>query len=337
MRPCFHPRLINGPYDDPGLFVPFLFQKRAVIFDLGDIGSLPAKDILKISHAFVTHTHMDHFIGFDRLLRLFLGRAKQLNVYGPKGFLKNAEGKLAGYAWNLVENYNYHLSLNLTEIRSENLITKEYHCRNQFLSSEKALELPFDAILHEEAAFSVSGVLLDHSIPCLGYSLHERFHVNIVKEGLVTLGLETGPWLSRFKQALYSQTDPNSKFEVQTADRPQPKTFCLGELTEQIARITSGQKITYIADVLYSEANNRRIVEFAKNSDHLFLEAAFLERDHEIAKKRYHLTARQAGELAARAGVKRFTIFHFSPRYTRQKDLLYQEAAEAYNRLISSQ
>jgi len=270
-------------------------------------------------------------------LRLFLGRAKQLNVYGPKGFLKNAEGKLAGYAWNLVENYNYHLSLNLTEIRSENLITKEYHCRNQFLSSEKALELPFDAILHEEAAFSVSGVLLDHSIPCLGYSLHERFHVNIVKEGLVTLGLETGPWLSRFKQALYSQTDPNSKFEVQAADRPQPKTFCLGELTEQIARITSGQKITYIADVLYSEANSRRIVEFAKNSDHLFLEAAFLERDHEIAKKRYHLTARQAGELAARAGVKRFTIFHFSPRYTHQEDLLYQEAAEAYNRLISSQ
>ena len=337
MRPSFHPRLINGPFDDPGLFVPFLFQKRAIMFDLGDMSSLPAKDILKISHAFVTHTHMDHFIGFDRLLRLFLGREVQLNVYGPKGFLKNAEGKLAGYTWNLVDNYNYHLSLLLNEIRSDNVITKKYHCQNKFLAPERAWELPFDGVLHEEAAFSVCGVILNHSIPCLAYSLHERFHVNIVKERLENLGLETGPWLSQFKQALYSQTDPNSKFEVPRADRPQPKRFYLGDLAAQIARITSGQKITYITDVVYDDANIRKIVEFAKDSDHLFIEAAFLERDHEIAKERCHLTARQAGELAARAGAKRFSIFHFSPRYTSQKELLYQEAAEAYNRAISSQ
>lgn len=65
MRPSFFPRLINGPFDDPGLFIPFLIEKRAIIFDLGEIYSLPVKDILKISHVFITHTHMDHFVGFD--------------------------------------------------------------------------------------------------------------------------------------------------------------------------------------------------------------------------------------------------------------------------------
>ena len=85
MRPSFHPRLINHPFDDPGLFIPFLFQKRALIFDLGDINDLPAKEILKIGHAFVTHTHMDHFIGFDHLLRLLLGREKTLSLFGPPG------------------------------------------------------------------------------------------------------------------------------------------------------------------------------------------------------------------------------------------------------------
>ena len=41
----------------------------------------------------------------------------------------------------------------------------------------------------------------------------------------------------------------------------------------------------------------------------------------------------QAGELAARTGAKQFKIFHFSPRYTDQESLLYEEAFEAYNKI----
>ena len=105
MRPSFNPRLINGPFDDPGLFIPFYFQNRALIFDLGDISCLAAKDLLKISHAFITHTHMDHFIGFDRLIRVALGRGKRLRFFGPPGLIANIEGKLRGYTWNLVDGY----------------------------------------------------------------------------------------------------------------------------------------------------------------------------------------------------------------------------------------
>ena len=330
MRPRFHPRLINGPFDDPGLYIPFLFENRAVLCDLGDIYALSPKDILKISHVFVTHTHMDHFIGFDRLLRLFLGREKQLSVYGPQGFLKNAEGKLAGYAWNLVENYKYGLTLELTEVHSDLLITKTYHCRDKFFAREKTAERAFNGVLLEEAGFRLYGVILDHSLPCLGFSIHERFHVNIVREGLNALGLETGPWLSRFKQALYRRIDPDSDFEAEIAGQRQKKQFKLGELAEKIALITPGEKITYISDVAYSDANEEKIVEFAQDADHLFIEAAFLDKDRAMAKEKFHLTARQAGELAAKSGAKQFTIFHFSPRHLRQESLLYQEATEAY-------
>ena len=332
MRPRFHPLLINGPFDDPGLFIPFLYENRAILFDLGDINALSARDIFKVSHVFITHTHMDHFIGFDRLLRLFLGREKKLNLYGPQGFLKNCEGKMAGYTWNLVDNYNYGLRLHLTEIRSDQFISKTYHCRDKFIAPKKTTKRAFNGVLHEEEGFKVTAVILNHSIPCLGFSLHEHFHINIVKKGLKMLGLETGPWLTRFKQALYRHTDPDSIFEVKAPGQQEKRHFHLGELAEQIALITPGQKITYIADVVYGESNNEKIIEFARDSDLLFMEAAFLDKDHATARQKYHLTARQAGELAARAGAKQLSVFHFSPRYLGQESLLHEEAIEAYNR-----
>jgi len=331
MRPSFHPRLINGPFDDPGLFIPFQFQHRALIFDLGDINGLAPKDILKISHAFVSHTHMDHFIGFDRLLRLSLGREKTLSLYGPPGFLKNVAGKLAGYAWNLADKYNYPLILQVTEVRDDITLGREYRCQDRFETQQDPVRQPFGGVLYSEPAFKVSAVVLDHRIPCLGLSVKERFHVNIIKEGLKRLGLEPGPWLSEFKQALYRRTDPAAVFEVHYPGRPDKKKFELGYLAGQIARITPGQKITYITDVVYSDSNRDKILEFARDSDHLFIEAAFLDKDRDLANKKYHLTARQAGELAAGAGAKQFSIFHFSPRYTDQESLLYKEANEAYN------
>jgi ribonuclease Z len=337
MRPSFHPRLINGPFDDPGLFIPFLFQNRAIIFDLGDITCLPAKDILKISHAFVSHAHMDHFIGFDRMLRFFLGREKDISLYGPPGFLKNVEGKLAGYTWNLADKYNYPLRLQISEIHPRYRLCRQYRCRDGFQPLRDPIEHPFTGILHEEPALKVSAVMLDHKIPCLGFSLEERFHVNIVKTGLTTLGLSPGPWLAEFKQALYKQTDPDSTFEVRF-DRQKPaKHFILGVLADRIARITPGQKISYITDVTFSRSNQQRIVEFVKDSDHLFIEAVFLDRDREIAEKKQHLTARQAGYLAATAKVKHFTVFHFSPRYMGEEQLLREEARAAFESELKAQ
>ena len=81
--------LVNDPFGDPGMLVQFLFQKRSLLFDLGDISPLSNAELLKVSHVFVSHTHIDHFIGFDRLLRTFFGREKTLTFYGPKNFIKN--------------------------------------------------------------------------------------------------------------------------------------------------------------------------------------------------------------------------------------------------------
>ena len=126
MRPSFQPRLVNPPSSDPGLFIPFLFEKRALMFDLGDLRSLSPRDLLKTSHIFVTHTHMDHFIGFDEVLRIFLGRDKDLYLFGPADFFQRVEGRLAGYTWNLVAEYTNDFRLVVTEVHEEYLLTREY-------------------------------------------------------------------------------------------------------------------------------------------------------------------------------------------------------------------
>jgi ribonuclease Z len=319
---------VNGPFDDPGLFIPFLHQNRAVIFDLGDIFSLSARDILKISHIFITHTHMDHFIGFDRLLRLVLGRDQDIYLYGPENFIKNIEGKLAGYSWNLVKNYSNLLTLHVTEVHVDHLKTKNYVCQNSFMPASGAVELPFNGLLIKEPSFSVFARILDHNMPCLGFTLQERFHVNIMKDAVAELKLEIGPWLNVFKQALFNHQNLDSEFEVNCGKQHQK--FILGDLKEQIALITPGQKISYIADAVYSESNIKKIVELVKDSDHLFIEASFLEKDKDIAERKCHLTARQAGIIAGIAKVKQLTPFHFSPRYQGLGHILEKEAMDAY-------
>jgi ribonuclease Z len=334
MRTSFHPRLINEPISDPGLFISFLYRRRAILFDLGDMHALSPRDLLKVSHVFVTHAHMDHFVGFDALLRALLGRDKKIHLFGPPEFFDRVEGKLSGYTWNLVDEYEYNLSLKVTEVWPESLRTRIYRCQERFAKNREQKEVPFSGILVDEPSFRVEGVLLDHRIPCLGLSLIESFSININKEGLRALDLPVGPWLTRFKKVVHNQGDPGEVFVV-TWDQGdgilRMRKFILGELTEKIARISPGQKVAYLSDMSGSPENMEKAMKLIKDADQLYIEAAFLDGDREIAKKKFHLTAKEAGALAAKAGVKRLTLFHFSPRYAHREEELTKEAMEAFN------
>jgi ribonuclease Z len=147
------------------------------------------------------------------------------------------------------------------------------------------------------------------------------------------MDLPVGPWLNRFKSAIYRKKDPKGDFFVTWEKKGRivrEKKFVLGDLVDKIAKITPGQKITYVTDVVASPDNSTKIVRLAKGANLLFIEGAFLDSDKEMARKKYHLTAREAGKLAARAGVNHFRIFHFSPRYKGRATELEQEAREAY-------
>lgn len=331
MRPSFLPRLVNGPFSDPGLYVPLTFRKRALLFDLGDVSGLFPGDLIKTSHIFISHTHMDHFVGFDHLLRLLLGRPANLHLYGPNGFLKNLGGKFKAYTWNLVQNCREALQLTATEIRSDRRIMQVFDGRKGFSPSAPLTESCHSTIIHEEPAFCVRAEILDHRIDCLAFAVQERFHVNILKTELMDLGIAVGPWVNKFKELLYRKADPATVIKAPAAETDSMiRTFALGALAEKIARITPGQKFAYVTDAAYNATNREKIVSLALEADQLFIEAAFLEEDLSVAKEKYHLTARQAGILAREARVRAITVFHHSPRYYGRGHLLTAEALEAF-------
>ena len=71
------------------------------------------------------------------------------------------------------------------------------------------------------------------------------------------------------------------------------------------------------------------ICEYLKDVDLLYHEATFAESEKERAKITHHSTAKEAAEIAQKAGVKKLLIGHFSSRYESEEQL-QNEAREIF-------
>ncbi|MBI1821189.1 MAG: ribonuclease Z [Nitrospirae bacterium] len=328
MAPLLYPRLVNGPFGDPGLYIDIKWEHRAILFDLGNNAQLSPSSVLKVSDVFISHTHMDHFIGFDRFLRIILSHPRTIRFYGPPGLIKNIQGKLSGYTWNLTGEYQ--LNLEVTELHTHCRVLTSLKASNGF-EPDPLQTLPFTEELLKEPMFSVFTKALDHKIPSLAFSLNERFHINVNKDVLEKMGLAPGEWLRKLKDAIWQNQSGETLFEIPVRENnvEVKKIFHLKDLSG-LYTITKGQKISYVVDTLYSKENEEKIVDLAKGSTTFFCESPFLQQDVHQAENRYHLTAWQAGTLARKAQVDTFNVFHFSPRYAGAEKELYEEAYTAF-------
>jgi ribonuclease Z len=320
MRYSFHHGLVNGPLEDPCLYVRLPEQKRAFLFDAGNISGLSPGEISKITDIFVTHTHIDHFIGFDTVMRALLRSERPLSVYGPVDIIQNIEGKLRGYSWNKIKYYP--LKIEVFGISDHSVLQSSFYAENQFVRQDRG-EMEFSGTVLSDGTFKVKAAILEHDIKCLAYSMEEDFHINIDKAALEGMGLPVGPWLSELKRIIRARVSEETEIEVSG------KRYALKDL-RPITRITEGQKISYVTDVSPVEENVRKIVQLANGSDTLYCEACFMEADRERAFERNHLTAKMAGKIAREAGVKKLVAMHFSPRYRSSPDAPEIEAMEEF-------
>ena len=331
MRPLLHPNLVNGRSGDPALYIETLFERRAILFDLGDITALSPRKIQRLEHVFVSHAHIDHFVGFDRLLRLLVGREKKISLYGPKGFIDHVGHKLHAYRWNLVDRYLCDLVFEATEINSSlETRTARFRLKNAFAAEAIGGGRIVDGVVHGEPTFRVSIAILEHRTPCLGFAIEEAMHVNVWKNRLAELGLPVGPWLRELKRAVIENRSDDHVIRV--GSRPTTsdvREMPLGAL-RTVLTVTPGQKIAYVTDAADTAANRKAIIGLIHNADLLFIEAAFAEADVALAAERAHLTTAAAGRIAREAGVRQLEPFHFSPRYSGEEARMLNEVMAAF-------
>ena len=334
VRSIFRAELVNRAFGDPGVLVDLKFERRAMLFDIGDIAVLPTRILLRVSDVFVSHTHMDHFSGFDHLLRVCLGRDRGVTLYGPEKFITHLEHKLAAYTWNLVENYETEFVLVAHEIDSRGLVQRaRFRSTNRFQREALPGGAASEGVLLETPLFRVRSVPLEHhDITSLAFAFEESVHINVLKNRLDDLRLPTGPWLTELKKRVREGAADSTRIRVQwrTRSGPRVQEMELGELKQKVLEFVPGQKICYVTDVADNERNQAALATFLQGADLLFIEAVFLDSDRAHAERKAHLTARAAGAIARAAGVKSAVPFHFSPRYLGREADLRGEFAEAW-------
>ncbi len=294
--------LVNPPGEDPALLVSLTGTSTSFLLDCGDLRRLPLKELLRVRRVFVTHTHIDHFVGFDWLLRAQLFVTEPLCVYGPPGFAAQVAGKLQGYAWNLVEDSVFRVEA--YELGPDRVLQQVFWCRDKFaLSSSR--ELAWDGTLPEGMRLRWASVV--HGVDCLAYRLEWPAETRVDKAALKELGRAPGAWLQELKRD--PSVDP--------------------ELASRLLLSIPSRALAYVTDTVWNKVSAKALIELCSGADELWCEACYLHKGLEKARHHLHMTARQAGKLACAAGVGKLHLFHFSRRYPEGVEHI-AEAAEQF-------
>jgi ribonuclease Z len=134
---------------------------------------------------------------------------------------------------------------------------------------------------------------LDHRIDAYGWRLQEPDGRRMLPERLAARGI-TGPAVGELVRT----------GRLQVGDRV--------VAVEQVSEPRPGQSFAFVMDTRLCDGAR----ELARGVDLLVCESTFLSGEAELAEKYAHLTARQAAQLAADAGVRLLVLTHYSGRHT---------------------
>lgn len=160
-------------------------------------------------------------------------------------------------------------------------------------------------LVHEDDNFRIEAIFLEHGIENIGWRVTEKESRKFDRQKLQQYGVQ-GPNVSLLEEK--KELEINGKL-VRLDD---------------VSQIRKGESIAVVIDTRYCQ----QAIDIAKDARLLLCESTYLEEDHELARKHYHLTAKDAAIIASKAGVEELILTHFSARYLQAK--AFEEEARPY-------
>jgi len=312
----FLPELKSLPDEDICLLVKLDNHTPHYICECGDAGLLSVKDCQNTQVIFISHTHIDHFVNFDTILRHQIGIEKKVVICGPAGIAEQVHSKIKAYTWNLIEAgsivYEVREIINEQEINIYELEPPKWELRKIGAISKN--------IIFDNERFQVNFTLLDHKIPSVAYLFKE---MDTVKIDLSKSDFKGGVWVRELKTA-FEQETPDNEIIIEGKSRLAKDLFHLLD-------IKKGNTLGVIMDHASSAENHAKIKALFSGCDKVFIESFYKLEDKTFAEANYHSYSQASGRIMRECAVKEAIPVHFSRKYDEEDlRLLIEEFERAY-------
>jgi ribonuclease Z len=233
-------------------------------------------------------------LGFKRLNRILITHGHLDHILGLAGLLSTFS------RWETIEEIEIYAGRSALE-RIHDLLFGVVLRGARPPMEIRLLEIQPGTIF-QASDFTVTAFPVFHRGPdCYGFLFEEKTRRPFLADKAEALNIPPGPWrreLVNGQPVLLPDGREILPDQVLGPERP-------------------GTKFVVVGDT----GRTDNLIGFCEEADALVIEATYLDEEAQMAADFAHLTARQAAQLALRAGVKNLILTHLSRRY-RERDVL---------------
>ena len=307
------PTFFAGLFDDPLLLVRIRPTGRALLFDCGKVHHLAKRVFTSLDAVFISHAHMDHFMGMDSVIRHSHASPRTIEVFGPPGISRRMAHKFACYDWNLAETFwgNFRVG----EVSEGEVASTLYRGSEGFVARPDGVR---GWPLYRNRFLTVETALCEHRIEVLAFRITEGEAFVLDDARLAQAGVLKGGWLKEVEKLFHTGMLEGSPIVHpvrrgdEAGERSEPDA---GALYRAIKKSEQPASIGYLTDIGFSPENLERLIRLLSGVTLLICECAFLAADQEKARLSRHLCTGDLNQILERLRPRYLLPMHFSKSY----------------------